>query len=485
MKRIFLFIAALIALFSACKKDGELVLVYRNPSPQTIVSKKGVYFYLKADKDTATTVTQYTAEVKGRFQRLKNEFADSVIIEYGHCYSIDTLPTVTPLSSELDHLRGTYRCKEPFEELTDTFTSYFNNLKIATTYYVRSYVITPTDTGYNPVAVKFRTTYKPDQWRVRGTVFQQGREGCIGFSIGSYGYIAMGNDGMNYHKDLWRYDPNTNYWTEMERYPGSSRINPVVFILNGFAYVGLGQGQRVSGGVNETLGLQDFYKYNPNENWWYAVDPFAGGQIKNAVAFTLGDKAYVGLGEFGSTPRDRFFVYNLDYETTQQTPWYEIDEFPGGARINAVAYTIAGYGYVGTGSNHDTTVFYNDMYRLNPNVGEDGSWTRIEDFQGVERSNAIVFTIGDNAYLGLGESPDSLLSDLWKYDPYKIQSKWTKMGAVFRGGRRTDAAAFSIVDSVIYRGYVATGVDPEGNRLGDFYDYLSSEDLQTNDDGKK
>jgi N-acetylneuraminic acid mutarotase len=41
------------------------------------------------------------------------------------------------------------------------------------------------------------------------------RESGIGFSIGSKGYIGTGkNQGGNYTKDFWEYDPATNAWTQ-------------------------------------------------------------------------------------------------------------------------------------------------------------------------------------------------------------------------------------------------------------------------------
>jgi N-acetylneuraminic acid mutarotase len=53
------------------------------------------------------------------------------------------------------------------------------------------------------------------------------RNGAIGFSIGSKGYLGMAS---NYNPDdLYEYDPNSNTWTYKAAFPGSERAFGVGF----------------------------------------------------------------------------------------------------------------------------------------------------------------------------------------------------------------------------------------------------------------
>ena len=56
---------------------------------------------------------------------------------------------------------------------------------------------------------------------------------------------------------------------------------------------------------------------------------------------------------------------------------------------------------------------------LNDDDDEDlvGNWIKSSDFEGVTRSGAVSFTIGELAYVGLGFDGDDYLQDFWSYDP--------------------------------------------------------------------
>ena len=50
-------------------------------------------------------------------------------------------------------------------------------------------------------------------------------------------------------------------------------------------------------------------------------------------------------------------------------------------------------------------------------TSETGNWVKASDFEGVTRSGAISFSIGNFAYVGLGYDGDEYLRDFWRYDP--------------------------------------------------------------------
>ena len=61
----------------------------------------------------------------------------------------------------------------------------------------------------------------------------------------------------------------------------------------------------------------------------------------------------------------------------------------------------------------------------------DGNWIELSDFEGVARSGAVAFTIGDKAYVGTGYDGTYWLKDFWEYDP--LLNNWTRK-ADFPGG---------------------------------------------------
>lgn len=70
-----------------------------------------------------------------------------------------------------------------------------------------------------------------------------------------------------------------------------------------------------------------------------------------------------------------------------------------------------------------------------------GKWHRVSDFDGLARSEATSFTIGNKGYLTGGYDARKHLNDLWEYD--MELDFWTQK-ASFPGTSRSSAAAFSV-----------------------------------------
>lgn len=95
-----------------------------------------------------------------------------------------------------------------------------------------------------------------------------------------------------------------------------------------------------------------------------------------------------------------------------------------------------------------------------------GNWVKKSDFEGVTRSGAVSFVIGDYAYVGLGFDGDDYLRDFWRYD--ESRNFWQQM-APFPGTGRISAVAFSAAG----KGYIGTGYNDEldDEEMGDFWQY--------------
>src|ERR1035438_2851308 len=78
-----------------------------------------------------------------------------------------------------------------------------------------------------------------------GTESQLSRRSVVGaaaFTIGGYGYIGIGNDGiLGYDVDsFYRYDPTTDTWYAEQSFIGGFRDGTYGFNIGQYGYVGSG-----------------------------------------------------------------------------------------------------------------------------------------------------------------------------------------------------------------------------------------------------
>lgn len=190
---------------------------------------------------------------------------------------------------------------------------------------------------------------------------------------------------------------------------------------------------------------------------WVELSDFEGVPRSDAVAFTIGDTAYVGSGYDGGDLLNDFWKYDVLKNT-----WKKIDTFPGVARNGAVAFGTDSKGYVGTGSDGINKL--KDFWEYNPKTD---TWKQIADFGGSARYGAIAFSINNKGYVGTGFD-GNYLKDFWEYDP--STDTWEQKTSV-GGGKRKDAVGFSLNGY----GYVLTGID-NGSYEDDFWRYNPEDD---------
>jgi N-acetylneuraminic acid mutarotase len=138
--------------------------------------------------------------------------------------------------------------------------------------------------------------------------------------------------------------------------------------------------------------------------------------------------------------------------------WVEQSDFEGVARSSAVSFTIGNIGYVGTGYDGEDRL--TDFWSYDP---DRNSWTQIAVFPGTPRNAAVGFSAAGKGFVGTGYDGDAKLKDFWRYDPGT--NAWDSVTAPGGPSARYGAVAFSI-DNI---GYVGTGYD--GNYLKDFWAY--------------
>lgn len=143
--------------------------------------------------------------------------------------------------------------------------------------------------------------------------------------------------------------------------------------------------------------------------------------------------------------------------------WSISTDFENDARAEAVLFTIGDKAYLGTGVS--STERYNDMWEFDL---DKGYWTRMKEFPGAARSAAIAFAVGGKGYVGTGTDGYDEFADMYAFDP--VANTWDATLKPFPGGARKDAIAFSIGN----KGYVCSGYD--GSDLQDLWEYTPNGD---------
>jgi len=151
--------------------------------------------------------------------------------------------------------------------------------------------------------------------------------------------------------------------------------------------------------------------------------------------------------------------------TTLVGNWSRSSDFDGNARSEAVIFVVGQNAFITTGSTD--LMRYNDLWEFNL---AQQFWAQKADFPGVARNSAVGFATDTKGYVGTGFDGVNYLNDFWEYDP--TSNQWTQKSN-FAGTGRYDAVAFSINNL----GYVSCGFD--ANYLKDLWQYDPSSDQWT------
>jgi len=240
----------------------------------------------------------------------------------------------------------------------------------------------------------------------------------VAFGLGNYGYVGTGYDGLKMYNDFYQYDPGANQWTLKASFPGGPRYDAVGFAVQGKGYIGTGF---------NGLWLNDFYQYDPQTGHWVPTIGTSGNLSKRrgAMAFVYKEKAYlVGGAGSGSLTKDFW-----SFDPSLGTPWERLgdiindntsakdDAYSDIQRMNAVAFVNGDSAYLTLGQNVSplpTTWVYD--------FGHD-QWARRTPYHRDARAGAVAFTIKGRSFVGTG-SPGAnstvTFDDFDEFLPYQL-----------------------------------------------------------------
>ena len=173
--------------------------------------------------------------------------------------------------------------------------------------------------------------------------------------------------------------------------------------------------------------------------------------LVHAVGFSISQngKGYIGTGSDGITGSRKDF-----WEWDQATDsWTKKADFGGMQRSEAVGFSINTNAYIGTAAVSD---IWEWIQASGPGV-----WT-YKTAISVTRGGAVAFSIGTKGYIGTG----AYLTDFWEWD--QPTNVWTQK-TDFAGAGRTGAVGFSIGSM----GYIGTGFSSSGGNVynNDLWEY--------------
>lgn len=262
-----------------------------------------------------------------------------------------------------------------------------------------------------------------------------------------------------YPRACWQYQPHADSWTSVADYSqGLPHVNATSFGIGDTLYFLFGEYYDPAKTYTRELHKYAI----PGGTWSRTQTPVNMRRLTGAIAFALNDKGYVGTGEYydptSMTPQTSNECWQYDPGTGQ---WTHVAGLPLRApgiagtryegRQEAAAFALAGKGYVVGGVNG--ALYLKDCWAFTPpsSPQDTGSWAFVGYFPGGNRIEAVAFAALGKGYVGLGTNVNRNFDDLWEFNP--ATGLWASQNP-FPGGRRRNAMAFALNDI----GYVGAGI---------------------------
>ena len=259
--------------------------------------------------------------------------------------------------------------------------------------------------------------YNPalDSWRQKADLPGTPRSSAVAFALNGKGYVGTGYDGANNLNDFWQYDPTANSWTRKADFGGSARYDAVGFAVLNKGYISTGYDGNY---------LKDFWQYDDASNSWTQMISFGGTKRSQAVAFVYNNKAFIVTGNNNgviSSVND-FWVFDptanpywsqrRDITNANATETYD-DGYTNIARTNAVAFVIGDYAYLSTGTINGAITSVTWQY----NIAQDLWVSGYTPFENSGRQGAVGFSVSNKGYVATGNSGTAFYDDMMQFYP--------------------------------------------------------------------
>ena len=275
------------------------------------------------------------------------------------------------------------------------------------------------------------------------------------FVINNIAYVGLGYNesvGGRFNsrlQDFWSFSSDTG-WTQLASFPDTPRSSAAAFSIGNYGYVGTGWD-----GIHQ---FSSFYQYDVVKRVWTKKADFRGGARYDAVGFAVQGKGYIGTG-YSIYALSDFYQYDTASDSWSRTAGTDLNF---SKRRGAVAFVYNDKAYVVTGSNNQSMV--RDFWEFDPsqtapwkilgNITNTDPGTFDDGYTTIEREYAAAFVNKDKAYLVTGQN-GSLVSATWAYD---FSTGFWSQRTPYPRALRQGAVAFTI-NGKSYVGTGGTGVN--------------------------
>lgn len=177
---------------------------------------------------------------------------------------------------------------------------------------------------------------------------------CSSFTYKKWIYLFALSAQTHSNKEVWRYDTESDRWEQLSNFPGATRTAAVSCTDGTHYYYGLGGGNR-----------NDWWEYFPEKDKWIQLNSLPGKGRVNAIAFSVNHRFFIATGRYmgGSLTTGEFFNDIVEYDALNDA-WYKRGTVPTQGRENAIAFVIGNKAYLGLGETDE--IRFNDLWSFEP-----------------------------------------------------------------------------------------------------------------------
>jgi N-acetylneuraminic acid mutarotase len=232
--------------------------------------------------------------------------------------------------------------------------------------------------------------------------------------------------------------------------------------VEGKAYVCFGRT-----GWNTGL-LKDVWEYDCQTDNWTQKSDFPGPARVKAIAGVIGTKAYVGMGAKGAFEASNVFKDFWEYDTQTDT-WTERASYPDSAANDLFCAVVDGVLY--TTSGYDGLTRHKHFWKYEPLLD---SWEQMPESP-LEYSNKAGFSLGNSFYVGTGFRG----SNMKTFFRYRTDiNEWSRMSSLPEGRMLSNGLAIGDKGYVLL-GRFWNGALNNGRLLSDIVEYDPASDTWT------
>lgn len=322
--------------------------------PSTLISKK---YSLKFERNGISVQVPDSIEVlKGKWSEISHPifplapgYSENGLGFYGSCYSnqkgyiigglyFREIPFGNPNYGRPGHILEFDGATNQWTKKIPTNPMYFENPichYANNSIYVLGGFLTDIGGGKARIPRMLKFDLNTLTWMILDSLPYTSNINLVSFEFNNEFYVGIGADPNNtccggiplQSKKFWKYNPNTNSWTQLADFPGNHEFNqnyPTAFSIGSKAYVFYGA-IPIGDPFNPTSYRQELWEFDPGTNVWAQLNlPSEGGPPlgEKYQIFSYNNKAYFITAQ-------KRTLYSYYYGYSLQTPCLEFDPVNG------------------------------------------------------------------------------------------------------------------------------------------------------------